>query len=136
MSVRTYSDLIRLSTFAERLRYATLSGTVGEGTFFGRRVLNQSFYRSAEWKRARDAVIVRDLGCDLGCRDRPIVGKIVVHHLNPITPRSLNDIKVILDPELMVCVSLDTHNLIHYGTIQEMLDDYTPRSQNDTCLWR
>lgn len=136
MSARTYSELIRFPTFAERFRYASLGGTVGEETFAGRRLLNQSFYRSAEWKRVRDAVVVRDLGCDLAHPDRLIVGKIIVHHLNPITPSSLLNIREILDPELMICVSFETHNAIHYGDLMGPTDEYVERCQNDTCPWR
>lgn len=136
MSIKTYSELVRLPTFSERLGYAALSGSVGEETFSGRRLLNQNFYRSFEWKRVRDAVIVRDLGCDLACYDVPIAGKIIVHHLNPITLSDLDDMRAVLDPELMVCVSLDTHNMIHYGDVSGRPDPYIPRSQNDTCPWR
>lgn len=136
MKLKTYTELIKLPTFAERVLYASTHGVVGAETFGGRRLLNQSFYRSAEWRRARDIVLARDFGCDLAHPDYPIVGKIIVHHLNPITPNDLTDMRNVLDPELMVCVSFETHNAIHYGDGPSVEKDYVPRSQNDTCPWR
>lgn len=136
MSIKTYSELIQLPTFAERLKYVCIGGVVGAETFGGRRLLNQDFYRSAEWRRARDMVIVRDLGCDLAHPDVPIVGTIIVHHLNPINPSDLVNLRKLLDPELMVSTSLETHNAIHYGDATERVVGYVPRSQNDTCPWR
>lgn len=137
MKVRTYTELSRLETFEDRFKYASVGGGVGEATFGGHRILNQDFYRSKEWKHARDLVMVRDNGCDLGCPDRPIFGKVIVHHLNPIVVMDFaNDIDSLLDPEFMICVSHETHNLLHYG-----VEDYAPvtvirRFQNDTCPWK
>ena len=65
-NIKTYSELITLPTFKERYKYLQLSGTVGEETFGFDRYINQKFYRSQEWKRVRDFVIIRDNGCDLG----------------------------------------------------------------------
>ena len=47
--------------------------------------LNQIFYRSQRWKSVRDKVIIRDNGCDLGVEGHEIYGKIIIHHMNPIT---------------------------------------------------
>lgn len=137
MRCRTYTELSRLSTFEDRLRYASIGGEVGSVTFGGRRILNQDFYRSAEWRRVRDFVIVRDSGCDLAIPDRQIVDKIIVHHLNPIAIEDLNgDYELLLNPEFMVCVSHETHNLVHYGVEEVKPVEYVPRFQNDTCPWR
>ena len=84
MSIRTYSELILLPTFDERYQYLRLSGTVGEETFGFDRYLNQMFYKSKEWKRIRNEVIIRDNGCDLGVPGREIYGKILIHHMHPI----------------------------------------------------
>ena len=65
-TIRTYSQLKQLQTFEERYDYLKLGGVVGEDTFGFDRYLNQNFYRSREWKRVRDEVIMRDNGCDLG----------------------------------------------------------------------
>ena len=58
--IRTYSELIRIPTFIERFEYLKLDGIVGEETFGFDRYLNQRFYRTPEWKRIRDEVIIRD----------------------------------------------------------------------------
>ena len=63
MSIRTYSELSSIGTYKGRLEYLKLSdGMVGQETFGHERYLNQSFYSSREWKRARRKVIIRDCG--------------------------------------------------------------------------
>ena len=64
--IRTYSELITLSTFEERYRYLRLGGKVGKETFGFDRYLNQVFYKDPEWLSVRDDVIIRDKACDLG----------------------------------------------------------------------
>ena len=138
MSIKTYSELSLLSTFEERYRYLQLNGNVGEETFGFERIFNQRFYRSREWKRVRNVIIIRDNGCDLGIPDRPIYGKIIIHHLNPITMDDiLHNTELLMNPEYLVCTSHDTHNAIHYGD-EELLISSIPiiRTKNDTCPWR
>ncbi len=136
-NIKTYSELIQLPTFIERYRYLRLTGRVGEDTFGFDRYLNQIFYRSAEWKRVRDLVIVRDNGCDLGIEDRPIYGKILIHHMNPITDKDiLNATDILLNPEYLVCVSHITHNAIHYGDENLLITEPIVRTKNDTCPWK
>ena len=137
MIVRTYSDLIKIPTFEERFKYLQLSGFVGKETFGFDRYLNQNFYRSAEWKRIRDQVIVRDNGCDLGIEDRTIAGKILIHHMNPINDKDiLNMTDILLNPEYLICVSHITHNAIHYGNEDLLIKDPVVRFKNDTCPWK
>lgn len=137
MNIKTYSELIKLSTFKERYRYLRLTGRVGEDTFGFDRYLNQIFYRSAEWKRVRDLVIVRDNGCDLGIEDRIIYGKILIHHMNPITDKDiLNATDILLNPEYLICVSHITHNAIHYGDENLLITEPIVRTKNDTCPWK
>lgn len=137
MGDRNYTDLIRLPTFEERFRYLKLSGGVGESTFGFDRFINQRFYRSLEWKHIRDFVIVRDNGLDLGIPGHGIGGAIYVHHMNPILPNQSFSDESILNPEFLICVSLDTHNAIHYGD-ESILhrDDLIVRSSNDTAPWK
>ena len=59
MSVKCYSELMSLSTFIERYRYLKLGGSVGKETFGYDRYLNQTLYRSPEWKRFRRDIIKR-----------------------------------------------------------------------------
>ena len=137
MSIRTYSELIQLPTFEERFRYLRLKGSVGKETFGFDRYLNQNFYRSSAWKRVRDQVIVRDNGCDLGIDDRIIYGKILIHHMNPINDEDiLNMTDILLNPEYLICVTLDTHNAIHYGDEDLLIKEPVARFKNDTCPWK
>lgn len=137
MSIRTYSQLIHLPTFEDRFEYLKLKGSVGKDTFGHDRYLNQVFYSSMEWRRLRDEIIIRDNGCDLGIEGRQIVGKVYIHHLNPL---DVNDIlthnEYLVNPEYLICVSFETHNAIHYGDINLLPRDPIERKRNDTCPWR
>lgn len=137
MSIKCYSELIALPTYKERYEYLRLRGNVGVDTFGFDRYLNQNFYRSAEWKRIRDQVIVRDNGCDLGIEDRMIPGRILIHHMNPITEKDIiYRSEFLMDPEYLICVSHITHNAIHYGDESLLIPDFVARTKNDTCPWK
>lgn len=136
-SIRTYSELITLPTFEERYEYLRLDGRVGEETFGFDRYLNQAFYKDPEWLRIRDKVIIRDNGCDLGIPDHEIRGRILVHHMNPITRDDiLNRSAYLLNPEYLICTMKNTHDAIHYGDNNLLIKDPIERSKNDTCPWR
>lgn len=135
--IRTYSELITLPTFEERYRYLRLGGKVGEETFGFDRYLNQIFYKTDEWLRVRDYVIIRDNGCDLGIEGREIHSRILVHHMNPITMEDiLNRSEYLLDPEYLICTVKRTHDAIHYGDDSLLFKDPIIRTKNDTCPWR
>lgn len=135
--VRTYSELIKIPTFLERFKYLKLNGSVGIDTFGFDRYLNQTFYRSYEWKRLRNDVIVRDMGCDLGLEGYDIFDKILVHHMNPIGPDDvIHRSDYLLDPEFLICTSKLTHDAIHYGDEQILYQDPVIRTPGDTCPWR
>ena len=133
---KSYSELTSFDTFLDRYRYLKLGGRIGEETFGFDRYLNQTLYKSPEWRRARDEVIIRDNGCDLGLDGYEIYGKILIHHINPITQRMIQDRDPeIFDLENLICVSHNTHNAIHYG--DESLLPILPveRFKGDTKLW-
>lgn len=138
---KSYSELIQLPTWQERLDYLYLGDNkIGDATFGGHRWLNQRFYLSAEWKQIRRDVIIRDNGCDMGVEDYPIANrsKIIIHHINPITIDDLlGGSPNALDPNNLICVSFNTHQMIHYGTTQtrDILRLDGDRSPNDTKLW-
>lgn len=135
--IRSYSELSKLKTFEERYRYLANKQLIGEDTFGWDRYLNQALYRSKKWKKARDKVILRDNGCDLGIEDRVITDRVIVHHMNPITAEQIEDADpIIFDDEYLICVSPLTHNAIHYGDeslLRKILPDRMP---GDTCPWR
>ena len=137
MSIRTYSELITIPTFEERFEYLQLKGSVGKDTFGYDRYLNQVLYRSPEWKRLRNQIIIRDGGCDLACDGYDVYGKILIHHLNPITVEDvLTRSRKVFDPDNLVCVSHSTHNAIHYGDVDLLATGPIIRTKNDTCPWR
>lgn len=137
MSVRSYSELITIPTFEARFEYLKLDGLVGEETFGFDRYLNQSFYRSQEWKSIRDFVIVRDLGRDLAIEGYEIHGKIYIHHMNPIRAADITTkSRMLLDPEFLIATTHNTHNAIHYGDKNLLAIGPIERSKNDTCPWK
>ena len=137
MKIRTYSELILLPTFEERFEYLRLDGKVGEDTFGFDRYLNQLFYRSQEWRKIRDYVIVRDNACDLGVEGCDIYSKVLIHHMNPITARDIEKrTELLLDPEYLICTTHNTHNAIHYGDENLIIKSPIVRTKNDTCPWK
>ena len=137
MTIRSYTELSALKTFEERFRYLRLDGVVAEETFGFDRVINQKFYRSAEWKRIRDQVIIRDNGCDLGIDGYEIFGRVVIHHMNPVRLKDFDELSdILLNPEYLICTTHVTHNAIHYGDESLLIKEPVERTRNDTCLWR
>lgn len=137
MSIRTYSELITLPTFEERFKYLQLNGQVGKDTFGFDRYINQNFYRSLEWKRVRDKVILRDNGCDLGVEGYEIHGRILIHHMNPITIKDIESMsEYLLNSEYLISTVHNTHNAIHYGDESLLITAPIERRKNDTCPWK
>ena len=135
--IRTYTELIRIPTFKERFEYLKLDGSVGSETFGFDRYLNQIFYNSKEWRRLRNEIIVRDKGCDLACNGYEIQGNIIIHHMNPITIEDIIDRNEdILNPEYLISTVLSTHNAIHYGDKNLLINEPIERRKNDTCPWK
>ena len=136
-NIKTYSDLITLPTFKERYEYLRLDGIVGEETFGFDRYINQIFYKSKEWLEVRDYVIIRDNGCDLGIEGHEIHNRILIHHMNPIRKEDiLNRSDILLNPEYLITTTKRTHDAIHYGDKNILLDTPIERIKNDTCPWK
>lgn len=134
--IRTYSELIQIETFEERFRYLILRGGVGDSTFGFDRYINQGFYASREWKRARYDVIARDLGCDLAVPGYEIHDRILIHHMNPMDAGHIMDRDpTILDPEFLITTTHRTHNAIHYGDERQLPRPFVERKRGDTKLW-
>ena len=137
MSIKKYSEVITLPTYLDRYRYLRIGGRVGEVTFGYDRYLNQVLYKSDEWKRFRNKIILRDNGCDLGCDGFDIHGRVLVHHINPITVEDvIKRHPKVFDEENVICTSLDTHNAIHYGDENLLVVAPIERRPNDTCPWK
>ena len=136
--MKTYSELITIPSFIDRFRYLKLNGRLGEETFGFDRWLNQVFYNTPEWKEARRKAILRDEACDLAFPDRPAAGRVVVHHMNPITEKDIAERSdFLLNPEYLITCMISTHNAIHYGD-ESLLLEGSPivRAPNDQCPWR
>jgi hypothetical protein len=137
MKIRTYSELITLPTFEDRYEYLRLDGVVGEETFGFDRYLNQMFYKTKEWLSVRDHVILRDNGCDLGMPGYEIHGRILIHHMNPITKEDiLRRSDFLMNPEYLISTIKRTHDAIHYGDARLLYTAPVERSPNDMCPWK
>lgn len=136
MKLKTYSELRRLDTFEERYDYLQLKGSVGQATFGFERYLNQRFYTSTQWRQVRNQVITRDLGLDLGSTGYEIFDRIIIHHMNPMTPEHIeHGDPDILNPEYLITTCHATHNAIHYGDVSLLVKPLVERRPGDTRLW-
>jgi len=135
--IRSYSELITYNSYEDRFEYLKLDSVIGETTFGFERYLNQIFYKSKEWKRVRDRIIVRDKGCDLGIAGRDIYGPAIIHHINPITIEDIqNRNPCLFDPENLITTIDRTHKAIHYSDARQLILDPVERKPYDTCPWR
>ena len=136
MKIRSYKEICSIEDFSERFKYLSLQGKIGDITFGHERFLNQSFYRSYQWRLVRSVVIIRDNACDLGTPGREIPGRIVIHHMNPLTRKQVEEgDPAMLDPEYLISVALLTHNAVHYGDESQLPRQFVERASGDTKLW-
>lgn len=128
--MKSYSELIMIPSFSERLSYLQLFDNNAESP----RHISANFYRSKTWKTLRQQIIDRDLGFDLGVFGVYIDGPMLVHHISPINESDIRyQTKKLLDPENLITVSTVTHNLIHYNKIEK--EQWVERKPGDTKLW-
>lgn len=129
MTPITYDELIKIPTYGDRLRRLQLANNPTVSP----RDISNSFYKSSEWMRLRKEIITRDLGCDIAVPGMWIEGRVLVHHIDPLTPYDLeNGTDKMFNPQNLICVSYETHNQIHY---LKHMDTYTERTKGDTKLW-
>jgi hypothetical protein len=135
--IKRYSELRRLDTFQDRFEYLKLHGSVGRSTFGFDRYLNQRFYTSYEWKQARQSVIIRDNGCDLGVFGYEINEAILIHHINPVVVEDIiHGEEWLFDPEFLITTTQKTHNDIHFGSEKVYPKVVISRIPGDTRLWK
>lgn len=128
--MRSYSELIQLDSFEERLTYLKLL----DNNIKSPRHMSMAFYKSNLWKNVRKQIIDRDMGFDLGVFGVYIEGPMFVHHINPIDENDiLYQTKKLLDPENLITTSDNTHNLIHYNKVEK--EQWVEREPGDTKLW-
>lgn len=127
--MKSYSELIALPTYEERLRYLKLEETLVGGPGKRFHVRNRK-----QWERVRQDVIARDLGFDLGIPGREISGRIIVHHINPVTDDMFcADDPMLYDLENLISASNESHEYIHHGKWPD--PPVEPRRPGDTKLW-
>jgi hypothetical protein len=137
MKIRSYSELKILKTFEERYQYLKLEGNVGAETFGFDRYINQILYKSRLWRDARNEVIIRDNGCDLGIDEYPLNFQIVVHHMNSINAFDIEKkSKYVYDPEYLICTDPKTHLAIHFSDEKLLNKKPIIRVPNDTVPWK
>lgn len=129
--VRSAELALNKEDWNARLEYLMLL----DGNATSPRHMSNRFYKSREWLRVRDEVIERDLGCDLGILGLPIEGPIIVHHINPLYAEDIENwnVEKLFDKDNLICCSIATHNLIHYGKPKK--EEYVERTPGDTNLW-
>ena len=130
MIERSYSELIQIPSYGERLDYLKLL----DNNALSPRKMSMQFYKSKKWLAVRDYVIDRDMGFDLGVFGVYIDGDIIVHHINPITESDIvYQSKKLLDPDNLITTSTKTHNLIHYNNVEK--GTWVERKPGDTIMW-
>ena len=129
--IRSYSELIRLKSYSERLEYLKLH----DNNALSPRHMSESFYKSRLWETIRDQILQRDLGFDLGVFGVYIEGSMYVHHINPIEEHDIIYLTdKLINPENLITTSGSTHNKIHYNQ-EEPEEPWVERTPGDTILW-
>lgn len=127
---RSYSEMLKYDRFGDRLKYLELWMEDHPSP----RDINNMIFHSQEWLTLRPHIITRDYGNDLGVKDCPIHGRILIHHINPITEEDImeHNVDKLFNPENLISTSYDTHGKIHYR-----IDDspIVERKPNDMKLW-
>lgn len=136
--MNSYTELSKIPDFLGRFEYVKLKASIpGTVTFGSNRYFNQNLYHSYEWRKLRNFIIARDDGMDLGAPDRPIAGRIIIHHICPLT---IEDFELhpenIWDPENLICVSHNTHEAIHFGSEDRLFKGLIERKANDQSPWK
>lgn len=135
---KCYHEAIQIQDYLQRFRYLkTKTAMIGDMTFGGHRSLNQTLYQSPEWRKIRRQVIIRDDGCDLAHPDHPIGGRIVIHHIDPITIEDILERSYkVFDMDNLITVDFNTHEALHFGDENLLPKGYVERTPNDTCPWK
>ena len=130
--IRSYSELIKLKSYSERLEYLKLY----DNNALSPRHMSESFYKSKLWETIRDQILQRDLGFDLGVFGVYIEGSMYVHHINPIEEHDIIYLTdKLINPENLITTSGTTHNKIHYSQ-EEPEKPWVERTPGDTILWQ
>lgn len=129
----SYKKLLTLDSFGDRLNYLSLF----KRGYRSPRHMSNPFYKSRIWRDLREEIIARDLGYDLGVPGIQIPNKqdIIVHHMIPLEEDDILEWRedILLNPDLLITTSRNTHNIIHYGDRSQSI--LVERQPGDTKLW-
>lgn len=134
----TYNDVIQLASFQDRFELLKKVAMSSVRDWGSRRAYNRRFYHSREWKQVRDAVIVRDKGCNLAHPDYLLPSDPIIHHIVPIEVEDMlnGDPRILFDMDNLILTNQTVHNAIHYGQNECPYSQDIVRRPNDTCPWR
>lgn len=76
---------------------------------------HKKFYASKQWRELREMVMNRDHRLCYLCSEPACI----VHHIKWITPHNVDDMKVTLNPDNLLCLCLDCHNKVHLNINEE-----------------
>src|SRR5699024_432796 len=108
--MKSYSELITIDNFKDRLEYLKLL----DNNALSPRHMSMDFYKSRTWKTIRKMTMDRDMGFDLGMFGVYIDGPVYVHHINPIEEYDIiYQTDKLLSLDNLITTSHNTHNLIH-----------------------
>lgn len=129
----SYKKLLTIDSFGDRLNYLSLF----KRGYRSPRHMSNPFYKSRIWRDLREEIIARDLGYDLGVPGIQIPNKqdIIVHHMIPLEEDDILEWRedILLNPDLLITTSRNTHNIIHYGDRSQSI--LIERQPGDTKLW-
>lgn len=129
----SYKKLLTIDSFGDRLNYLSLF----KRGYRSPRHMSNPFYKSRIWRDLREEIIARDLGYDLGVPGIQIPNKqdIIVHHMIPLEEDDILEWRedILLNPDLLITTSRNTHNIIHYGDRSQSI--LVERQPGDTKLW-
>lgn len=120
--------MMKFEAFGDRLNYLSLKETDYAVP------INDPFYKSPAWIQFRKQMLARDNWYDLGVPGMNVEGRLLLHHINPLTQEDFDNYSDnLLDPENVITVSYDTHNKIHYSKKEQFVP--AERFPGDTKLW-
>ena len=83
-----------------------------------------AFYHSPDWIRCRKEYIKSVGGLCERCRDRGIIrAGVIVHHINHVSPETIQDPAVLTNPDNLMLVCRDCHAALHKPTRRFKVDD-------------
>lgn len=120
--------MIELPTFGDRLQYLSLKDRPYLPP------INDPFYKTRVWREFRKEMLARDGWYDLAAIGMNIDGRLLLHHINPLTQEDFDTLSSnLLDPDNVVTCSYDTHSKIHYSKKEPFVP--ADRRPGDTKLW-